>query len=74
MRNILLAPLWLAAAVAAAVIVPVFIFGMFVLGLIVWACGAHIKIKEGGKEIGYIRWFKYYPLMDHVMDKAVNRR
>lgn len=68
MRNILLAPLWLLAAVAAIVIIPVIILGMLVLGLIVWACGVPITIKHKGtkdngapeRTIGYVRWFKFH--------------
>lgn len=75
MRNILLAPLWLAAAVAAVIIIPVVILGMLVLGLIAWACGVPITIKHKGtkdngapeRTVGYVRWFTYYTEQEWLM-------
>ena len=70
--QILIGLAWLAAALAAVVLLPIAIFAMLCIGVFAWALGAHVKIKQSGKEVGYIKWFTYYPSKDYVMDKAVS--
>ena len=60
MNNILLAPFWLLAAVAAIVLLPIAIFFMLALMLVGWACGLPLTIKQSGVKIGYVRWFTFH--------------
>ena len=50
----------------------VFLFPLVLLGLLLgilvliilgfgWACGAPIRLKYKDVDIGYVRWFKFYP-------------
>ena len=58
--NIIIGLLWLVAALAAIVLLPVAVLFMLVVMLIGWACGMPLTIKQSGVKIGYVRWFTFH--------------
>lgn len=72
MKNLLSTAGYVAAGIAATAVAIVAIPTIFVGFLILiaafialfasfWALGFKITIKSGGQNIGYVRWFKFYP-------------
>lgn len=58
--NIIIGLLWLVAALAAIVLLPIAVLFMLVVMLIGWACGMPLTIKQSGVKIGYVRWFTFH--------------
>lgn len=55
-----MASAWLIATLAALVLLPFALFIMLCIGVLAWAFGAHVKVKQNGAEIGYVRWFTFH--------------
>lgn len=63
MKALLYVPLVIIAGIAlvfASGFLLAFFGVMLLLGIAFWACGAKVKVKESGREIGYIRWFTFH--------------
>jgi hypothetical protein len=55
--------MWILKAIALIIIFPLFLVAFLAIlaGLVIaWALGVPIKIKESGREIGYVRWFTFH--------------
>lgn len=63
----------IALLIFAWVFVVAFVGLLFVIALLVWACGTPITIKQEGRVLGYVQWFTYYTEQDWLMHKYKRR-